>query len=146
MQKALQKSAPGIWSLFRIWAGIGLQSFGGGASTIFLIQRTFIEKYGWLTQEEFSLFWNLCLFTPGINLLALTILIGRKLSGTWGIVSSLLGLLLPSATITCLFTAGFAAVQNIPTVQAVFRGVIPATAGLMLMVGLGFARPLLKQG
>src|SRR5690348_16560303 len=37
---ALQDPRPGKWQLFRIWAGIGLQSFGGGASTTFLIQRT----------------------------------------------------------------------------------------------------------
>ena len=29
---------PGPWRLFRLWAGIGFQSFGGGASTQFLIQ------------------------------------------------------------------------------------------------------------
>ncbi|HCJ32793.1 MAG TPA: hypothetical protein DHV65_00615, partial [Ktedonobacter sp.] len=45
--------------------------------------------------------WNLCIFTPGINLVALTVLIGRKLGGTWGIVVSLAGMLLPSAMVTC---------------------------------------------
>ncbi len=72
-----QTPYPTIWKLFRIWTSIGLQSFGGGASTSFLIQRTFIDKYGWMTMEEFLHMWNLCIFTPGINLVALTILIGR---------------------------------------------------------------------
>jgi chromate transporter len=134
---------PGLWPLFRIWASIGLQSFGGGASTTLLIQREFIEKRGWLTIEEFARLWNLSIFTPGINLVALTVLIGRKLGGIWGIVISLAGLLLPSATITCLLAAGFTLVQHIPAVQAILRGVIPATGGIMLLVGLNFARPLL---
>ena len=60
---ALQDPRPGKWLLFRIWAGIGLQSFGGGASTTFLIQRTFIEKHTWLSMEEFTYLWNLCVLT-----------------------------------------------------------------------------------
>ncbi len=133
---------PDLWKLFRIWAVIGLQSFGGGASTIFLIRRTFIEKHDWVTEREMSNFWNLCIFTPGINLIALTILIGRKLGGVKGIAVSLMGFLLPSATITCLLAAGFKLVQNVPAVQAILHGVIPATAGVMFLVALSFARPL----
>lgn len=139
-----QTPHPGIWQLFRIWAAIGLQSFGGGASTIFLIQRAFIDKHGWMTMEEFTRYWNLCIFTPGINLVALTVLIGRKLGGAWGIVVSLAGMLLPSGLITCLLAAGFVLIQNIHAVQAVVRGVVPATAGIMLVVGLRFAQPLMQ--
>src|SRR5437868_6926848 len=141
----LQDAGPGKWQLFRIWASIGLQSFGGGASTTFLIQRAFIEKHRWLSMEEFTHLWNLCILTPGINLVALTVLIGRKLGGAWGIVVSLAGLLLPSATITCLITVGFASVQHLSMVQAILRGVVPATGGIMLLVGLNFALPLIRR-
>lgn len=141
----LQNPKPGIWRLFRIWAAIGLQSFGGGASTTFLIQRTFIEKHGWLSMEEFLHLWNLCLLTPGINLVAVTVLIGKKLGGTWGIVASLAGMLLPSAAITCLLAALFQQIEHIAAVQAVLRGVVPATGGIMLLVGLNFAVPLFRR-
>src|SRR5579863_4829174 len=141
-----QDPRPGNWQLFRIWASIGLQSFGGGASTTLLIQRIFIEKHKWLSMEEFTHLWSLCLLTPGINLVALTILIGRKLGGARGIALSLAGLLLPSAAITCLLTAGFKAVENLPAVQAILRGVVPATGGIMLLVGLNFAQPLIRKG
>lgn len=142
----LQEPRPGKWQLFRIWASIGLQSFGGGASTTFLIQRAFIEKHKWLTMEEFAHLWNLCILTPGINLVALTVLIGKKLGGTWGISISLAGMLLPSAAITCLLAAIFIQVENVAAVQAVFRGVIPATGGILLVVGLNFALPLIRKG
>ncbi len=142
----LQDPRPGKWELFRIWASIGLQSFGGGASTTFLIQRAFIEKHRWLSIEEFLHLWNLCILTPGINLVALTVLIGRKLGGTWGIVVSLAGMLLPSAIITCLLAAIFKQIEYIEAVQAVLRGVIPATGGIMLLVGLNYALPLIRRG
>jgi chromate transporter len=143
---AQQDSKPSLWQLFCIWAGIGLQSFGGGASTTFLIQREFVEKHSWLTKEEFAHLWNLCVFTPGINLVALTILIGCKLGGRAGVVSSLFGMLLPSAVVTCLLTVGFQKIEPLPAVQAIIKGVIPATAGIMLVVALHFAQPQLKKG
>ncbi len=141
----VQTPNPSIWRLFRLWAGIGLQSFGGGASTTFLIQRTFTEKYTWLTMEDITRFWSLCILTPGINLVALTVLIGKKLGGTWGIVASLAGLLLPSATITCLLTALFTQIEHVAAVQAVLRGVIPATGAIMLLVGVNFALPIFRR-
>lgn len=137
---------PSIWLLFRIWASIGLQSFGGGASTTFLIQRAFIEKYRWVTAEEFMRLWGLCLLAPGINIIAITVLLGKRLAGIRGIVVSLAGLLLPSGAITCLLAALFTGVEQLPDVQAVVRGVIPATAGIMMLVGLNFARPLFRGG
>ncbi|HEU5370570.1 MAG TPA: chromate transporter [Ktedonobacterales bacterium] len=141
----VQDPGPGTWQLFGIWARIGLQSFGGGASTTFLIQRVFIEKRRWLTMEEFLHLWNLCLLTPGINLLALTVLLGKKLGGTRGIIASLAGLLLPSAVITCLLAALFVQIEQEAAVQAALRGIIPATGGIMLLVGLNFARPLMQK-
>jgi chromate transporter len=140
-----QEPRPGAWKLFRIWTAIGLQSFGGGASTTFLIQRTFIDKYHWLTMEEFLHFWNLCILTPGINLVAVTVLIGKKLGGVPGIIASLAGMLVPSAAITCLLTALFTQIEHIAAVQAILRGVVPATGGIMLLVGLNFAQPLIQR-
>lgn len=137
---------PGVWLLLRIWTGIGLQSFGGGASTTYLIYHIFVGKYNWLLPEEYNLYWNLSTMAPGINILGTTILIGRKLGGVRGIIASLAGLLLPSSAITCLLTAGFLGVERFPATQAILRGVVPATVGVTLVVGLKYARPLFQQG
>ncbi len=137
-------SAGMAWALLRVWGAIGLQSFGGGASTVLLIQRTFVERRAWITAEEMNRFWGLCLLTPGINLVALTVLIGRRLGGARGVAASLAGLLLPSVAITCLLTAGFKLVQHSAVVHAVLRGVIPATAGIMGLVALNMAWPIVK--
>jgi chromate transporter len=142
---SIQDPRPGVWQLFRIWAAIGLQSFGGGASTVFLIQRAFIEKYGWLTMEEFTHYWGLCILTPGINLVALTVLLGKRFGGVRGIIASLAGMLLPSAAITCLLAAIFKQIEYLPAVQAIVRGVIPATGAIMLLVGVNFALPVVRK-
>lgn len=140
-----RQARPSTWRLFSVWASIGLQSFGGGASTTFLIQRAFIEKHGWVTDEEFLRLWNLCQLTPGINLIALTVLLGKKLGGARGIAVSLAGMLIPSSAITCLLAAIFTQVERSATTQAVLRGVIPATGGIMILVLINFAQPLIQS-
>ncbi|HEY1348795.1 MAG TPA: chromate transporter [Ktedonobacteraceae bacterium] len=139
---AYQPSQPGKWQLLRIWASISLQSFGGGTSTTYLMQRAFIERSHFMTAEEFTHCWNLCLLTPGSNLIALTILIGKRAGGVPGIVVSLAGLLLPGALITCVLAALFTQIEH---VQAVMHGIVPATDGIMLVVGFNFAQPLLRK-
>lgn len=104
-----------------------------------------IIKHKWLTDEDYVRMWALCTLAPGINQLAFATLIGRKLAGWPGIAATLGGLLIPSGLITTLLTVGFTAIQNWPPFQAVLRGVIPATAGLMFMVMVNMGRPLVKE-
>lgn len=137
---------PTTWQLLRIWAAVGFQSFGGGSSAQFLIQRYFIERHRWLTREEYLHLWALCIFTPGVNMISFTVLVGRKCGSVRGIAASLAGLLLPSAFITCLLAAIFRRIEGVTAVQAVLRGIVPATGGVMLLVGLNFARPLIRRG
>ena len=130
--------------LLRVWLGLGAQSFGGGTATLALIRRAAVDEEKWLTEAEFGRFWGLVQLAPGINLVALTILIGRRAAGAWGIFVSLLGLLLPSAAITILLTAGYSRVQHVAWVQAALRGIVPAVVGLGLVTAWQIAFPLLR--
>src|SRR5690349_18852541 len=145
--QTVQQDAPqtGAWRIFLIFAVIGLQSFGGGASTTLLMQSEFIEKRHWLTTEEYTHLWGLCQFAPGTNLLSFTILVGKRIGRTAGVISALAGLLIPSSLITCLLAAGFRQVEYLPATQARERGVVPATPRIMLLVGVNFPSPLLRK-
>lgn len=136
--------APSIGRLMGVWFGLGLQSFGGGMATQLLIRRAFVERHGWITAEEFARWWAICPLSPGINLLGLTVLIGQRLGGALGVVVSLLGLLLPSVSITIVMTASYAAIRAEPLVEAALRGVVPATVGLGLFLCWQLAGPLLR--
>lgn len=134
---------PPLLFLLRVWLGIGGQSFGGGGATQFLIYRAVVEKHRWMAAAEFTHAFALCQLAPGINLLALTVLIGWRLRGAPGVAVSLFGLLLPSVSITVLLTALYAGVRDSALVRAALRGVVPATVGLGLLVAWQVSRPLL---
>ncbi len=138
--------APSLWRLFGVWLALGAQSFGGGTATLFLIRRAAVERYHWLSDEEFTRYWSLCLVAPGINLLGLTILLGRHVGGYGGVFVALSGLMLPSVTITILMIALYAGLQDTPIVQAALRGIVPVTIGLGLLTASNMARPMLAAG
>lgn len=134
----------GLARLFWTWLLVGLQSFGGGASTLYLIRRACMAR-GWLTEAEFARAWGLVQISPGINLIKLTVILGYQVRGAPGVLVALAGLLAPSAFLTVLMTAGFNAIRDHPAMQAALRGLIPATIGLSLATGLEMAHGLLGR-
>ncbi len=114
-------------------------------ATLALLRKAVVDEQRWLTDVEFARFWALVQLAPGINLLALIILIGRKTAGVRGIFLALLGLLLPSVGITLLLTATYAHVQQAPLVREALSGIIPAVVGLGLVTAWQIARPPLRQ-
>ena len=144
MSDLAQKPRPGLWQLFTTWFMVGIQSFGGGSSTLILIQRACTRR-GWLDDGEFVRLWALVQIAPGINLIKLTILIGHRLRGWPGLLAASAGLLLPSASATVLMTAGFTAISGQPLVRAAMRGILPATIGLSLAMAAQMAQPVFSQ-
>lgn len=132
------------WEIFTAWFLAGVQSFGGGASTFFLLHQVCVER-GWMSEEEFVRTWALAQISPGINLLKLTVLVGSRMCGWRGIAAGMLGMLLPSAGITVLMTAGFVSAADHPLVKAAMRGILPATIGLSLAMGFQMGQPLLSR-
>jgi chromate transporter len=132
------------WRLLWIWTVVGAQSFGGGSATLYLIRRVAVERYGWLTDDDFTRYWGICQIAPGINILGMVILIGWRVSGMSGALLALCGLLIPSAALTVALTAVYAGIREAPLVRAAIAGVIPATVGLGLLLGYTMVRPLLN--
>jgi chromate transporter len=140
----IERPRPRLWELFRTWLSIGLQSFGGGSPTFYLIHQACITR-NWLDEAEFVRAWALVQISPGVNLIKLTMLIGYKLRGWRGLVAAVAGLVVPTALATVLMTAGFSLVKDQPVVKAAMRGIIPATLGLSLAVAWQMAQPLLVR-
>jgi chromate transporter len=134
-----------LGEIFLTWLVTGVQSFGGGSSTFYLIHQACIGK-GWLDEETFVRTWALAQISPGINLVKLTMLVGFRLRGWRGLLAAVAGLLIPSAAVTVLMTAGFALIRGQPLVQAAMRGILPATIGLSLAMAVQMGQPLALLG
>jgi chromate transporter len=131
--------------LFYCWFKIGVASFGGGAVTQYLIQEYFIYRQGWLSTSDYTELWAMCQIAPGINILALTILIGNRLAGWAGVIASLFALVLPSAAITIGITALYTTFSGYTRVQASLRTVFAAIFGISIATNWRNAGPILVK-
>jgi chromate transporter len=141
---ALHQGCP-PWKLFVIWCRLSLLSFGGGVATLGLIRQEIVDRRRWFSEEEFLRDWSLCQLAPGINLIAITILIGKRVGGGFGAAASLIGLLLPSGAATIAITAAYAHFANSPFVVAARSGIVPAVAGVGLATAVSMLIPIVRR-
>lgn len=128
----------------RAWVAIGTQSFGGGASTLYLIRTILVGRRGWLTMQDFVQDWTLSRLSPGNHLTALAALIGQRIGGRRGVVLAVAGLLIPSAVITAILTGGFGLIRDAPAVRSALAGIAPMTIGMMFGISFLMVRTILS--
>ncbi len=131
---------PGLGALFLTFGKIGLLSFGGGSTTLVLMQDEVVRRRCWLTDRDFLTTMALSQMWPGVHLLAQAVLVGHRLRGLAGALICLLGMMLPATTVTIVFTAFFLVLRDNPLGAGMIAGVLPATAGLAFAVAYRFGR------
>jgi len=117
------------WDLFLTFARVSAKSWGGGAGTTYTMHHELVRR-GYSTSAQYALDLGLARLIPGINLLAVAVMVGYRFSGVTGAVASVMGLMLPASVITLILTAGFVQVTTHPIGNAVLKGVVPVTAAL----------------
>ncbi len=128
------------------WLRIGAFSFGGGAATLYLLRREFVQRHRWLTGDEYNEAFALSKLTPGTNIIAQSILMGRMMAGTRGILLALAGLLGPAVLITTLLAAFVGYVQGNHIADAMLAGVVPATGGMLFAIVIQMGRGQINGG
>ena len=131
---------PTLVALFLVFGKIGLFSFGGGSTTLVLMEQEVVRRQQWLTSREFLLSMALSRMWPGVHLLAQSVLIGHQLRGLAGGLTCLVGMMVPATAVTILFTAFFVVLRESPLGAGAIGGLLPATAGLAFGVAYRFGR------
>ncbi len=145
-QAAIAPHPPALKAIFLTWLRIGAFSFGGGAATLFLMRREFVQRHRWLTGDQYNEAFALSKLTPGTNIIAQSIVMGRMMAGAGGVVASLAGLLAPAVTITTLLAAFITFVQGNRAAGAALAGIVPATGGLTFAIVVQMGGGQLGQG
>jgi chromate transporter len=130
----------------RAWIAIGSQSIGGGSSTLYLMRQRLIHRERWLTRGAFLQDWTISKLTPGMTIVALAAMLGRRVGGRRGIAIAIAGLLIPSGLITTVMTAGYGYIRDQPVAQAALLGMGSITIGLTIGVQGSLARSAVRSG
>jgi len=104
-----------------------------------------VNSRQWVTPDRWAQAYGLCQVVPGINLIAFALLSGFQLAGWRGAAASTIGLVAPSVAITIVVTVIYASIASLHAVQAGFRGIVTAAAGMSLTVAWRLLRPNLRS-
>lgn len=123
-----------LFELYRVFAYIGLMSFGGGL--IPWIQREIVTRRGWLTNHDFLPGVALSQVLPGVNSTNLAIFIGQQLRGLPGAAVAIGGLLSGPFVIMIGAAATYKILLDAPALQVAMSGVAAAAIGMILRTGM----------
>ena len=131
-------------NLFLYYISISLLAVGGAIATAPDMHRFLVERQGWLTDLQFNASIAIAQAAPGPNVLFIALLgwnVGINAggagpagwaSGALGVVLSMVGIMLPSTTLTWLATRWGHRNRERRGVRAFKQGMAPVVIGLLL--------------
>ncbi|HET6803881.1 MAG TPA: chromate efflux transporter [Frateuria sp.] len=129
----------------RVWARIGLLSFGGPAGQIALMHRELVDTRRWISDARFLHALNYCMLLPGPEATQLAIYIAWLLHRTaGGLVAGVLFVLPGFVTILALSVV-YALYGQVPLVLAVFVGLKAAVLAVVVEAVIRIGRKALKN-
>lgn len=113
-------------SAVRTWFVISLQTFGGPAGQIAVMQRALVEEKRWIGQQRFLHALNYCMLLPGPEAQQLAIYIGWLLNGVRGGLAAGTLFVLPGVLALLVLSAVYVAYGTTNVLTAVFTGLASA--------------------
>ncbi|TSI05957.1 chromate transporter [Lysinibacillus sp. BW-2-10] len=116
----------------------GILGYGGGPSTIPLIEHEVVEKYGWMTTTEFSEVLAFGNALPGPIATKMAGFIGYEVGGVFGAIVALFATVGPSLLLMLILLNILYRYRNSPRVKRLSSFVLPAIAILLAEMTFDF--------
>ena len=110
------------WELFKSTFLISMFTFGGGFVIIPLMKERFVDQYKWLEERETLNLIAIAQSAPGAVAINASIILGYKIAGILGIVSTLIGTILPPLIILTIVSKFYALISTNSQVQFILKG------------------------
>ena len=114
-------------------------TIGGGFVMLPMLQREFVEKYHWLTNQEFVDAIAMGQITPG-PLTVMNAFIGYKIYGLTGAIMAMISTYLPCIIIVTIVAKYYYDYKESIIVNSSFKGIKPAVIGLLAAVAISLGK------
>ena len=129
----------------RVFARIGLLSFGGPTAQIAVMHKILVEEKKWLDESLFVHALSFCMLLPGPEAMQLVTYAGWRLLGLRGGLMAGLLFVLPGAVVLLALSMIFALYGQIAWVEALFFGIKAAVLVIVIEALLRVAKRALHQ-
>ncbi|MGZ3218302.1 chromate efflux transporter [Paracoccus sp. T5] len=140
------RAYPSLAQATRIWARIGLLSFGGPAGQIALMHRILVEEQRWLGERRFLHALNYCMLLPGPEAMQLAVYIGWLMHRTLGGIIAGLLFVLPGVVAIMALSWIYAIWGNAGAVEALFFGLKAAVLAIVVQAVIRIGSRALRNG
>ena len=124
----------------RAWFLISLQTFGGPAGQIAVMQRALVDERRWIGQQRFLFALAYCTLLPGPEAQQLATYVGWLLNGVRGALVAGTLFVLPGVVALLALSAVYVAYGENDVVEAVFLGLAPAVIAIVVQAVWRLAR------
>lgn len=129
-----------IMTLMTSFFKVGLFGFGGGYAMVSLLQKE-LEKYGWLTMQEFVDIIAIAQMTPGAIAVNSGTFVGFKSSSSvLGAFFATMAVIAPSFILVILLAHYFKKVKNSDYIKSIIRYIRPTVIGLIILAALSLVK------
>ncbi|WP_026692240.1 chromate transporter [Peribacillus kribbensis] len=126
------------WKIFLAFFIPGILGYGGGPSTIPLIENEVVDRYGWLTVKEFSEMLALGNSLPGPIATKMAGYIGYEEGGVLGAVTAVFASVAPSLILLIALVGLLYKFKDSPRVKKMTSMVRPAIAVMLGVMACQF--------
>lgn len=138
-------SEPSLVTLFVTFFKIGAVLYGGGYVLLAFLRTDFVERLGWLTDQQLLDAVSIGQFTPG-PLFTTATFIGYQVGGVVGAALATVGIFLPGFIFVAITNPFLPRLRQSPWLSALLDGVNAAALGLMAAVTLALAQAAIIDG
>ena len=139
------RAYPTLAEATRIWARIGLLSFGGPAGQIALMHRILVEEQRWLGEKRFLHALNYCMLLPGPEAIQLAVYIGWLMHRTLGGIIAGALFVLPGVVAIMALSWVYALYGNVGPIEALFFGLKAAVLAIVVQAVIRIGSRALKN-
>jgi chromate transporter len=116
----------------KAWFAISLQTFGGPAGQIAVMQRTLVEERRWIGQQRFLFALSYCTLLPGPEAQQLATYVGWLLNGVRGALVAGILFILPGVVAMLVLSGIYVGFGDTGFVDSVFLGLAPAVIAIVI--------------
>lgn len=120
-------------------------TFGGGFVIVSLMKKKFVDEYHWLDEEEMLDLTAMAQSSPGAIAVNAAILVGWRVAGFAGMVTAVIGTILPPMAVITLVSVFYDLFAANPYVAMVLKGMQAGVAAVVLDVALGLGTQVVKS-
>lgn len=130
---------------FRVWAKIGILSFGSPAAQIAMMHREVVDDKKWLTEKQFLNALSFCMLLPGPKAMQLATYTGWRINGTIGGLMAGLLFIIPGAIVILALATLYTYLGNVPVIEALFWGIKATVVIIVIEALLRVSKKALKR-